>query len=261
MPFDFEEFDPKKLSTWIELINFVPRFPIPYVLDCVCSCYLVRSSLNVITPILSFVFTLFIATLSDNLTSYGNNRKPAVFEHPWLIPVFSLVWFAYNMFPFDIVYFITKLLAPIVVFVSGVLAGRDVCHGIDVGVNLFPSSTMPAFLFGIFFAFSKYISLFIFARTTKQDIRNVFIVLFEVTIGASLYYWLTDLGHISNTLWFDKEEMRLLVHLVLGLLEFVRHFLPDSVYEAIWGFFSKIVSYFIPYYGKTWTPEGQKINS
>ena len=257
--FDFEEFDPKKLSTWIDLINFIPRFPIIFIIDCITVCFLIRLKLKISVPLISFTFTLLLSTMSDNLTSFGNNRKPAVFEHPFLIPIFSIIWFLFNYFPFDLIFKIFKLFFSILSLLIGFLSGRDVCHGIDVGINLFPSSTFSAFLFGIFFSFLKFYIIFIFSKIIKQKFENIFVILFEIILNGSLYYWFTDLGHISYTLWFDKEEMRLVVLIFSSILAFLRHFIKESFYNYFGNLISKFFSYFIPYYGKTWIPTNKNL--
>jgi hypothetical protein len=56
-------------------------------------------------------------------------------------------------------------------------------------------------------------------------------------------------------LWFDKEETRLAVIVVLPLLGFVHSAVNDSAFTAFHDVIADMIGFMIPYYGQTWTPQ------
>jgi hypothetical protein len=251
---DFSDFDPKSLSSWIFLVNFIPRFPYLYIADAVTSCFIVRSSLRIRNPLISFVLGLSLATFSDNYEAVLSNRKLATFEHPWLTPVFAAVWLAFNFFPYDLLFKVSKFVSSIGAAVSGFLVARDAMRGVDLGVTHYPTNWIPVILTSVFCGAGKYIFLHAYSAFYRQKARSAGPIILGTTTIALSYYWFTDFGHISNTLWFDKEETRLVLLIVLSLFAIVHSIVDDCAFTAIYDAIGSAIGVIIPYYGAMWTP-------
>lgn len=258
---DFEDFDYKKLISWERLLNDTPRFPILCIADCILCCYLIRSQLKIRRPLVSFVFALALCTMADNAEAFLNRRKLAIFTNPYFIPFITVVWILYNYTPFDLLYKITRLLSPFIAIIAGFIAGRDITHGIDLAVNIFPKDLLSTLATGILFAAAKYLAISVFGRLTKQNsYRSAGPILFGILIGANAYYWFTDLGHFSNTYWYDKEQMKLFVSGLLSLFGLLHFLIPDRFFSSIWDGIEYVFGLFVPYYGKTWNiPKTRRI--
>jgi hypothetical protein len=254
--FDLSDFTPTSIQSWITFINFIPRYPYLYIADAITSCFLVRPATRIKVPVASFVLGLTIATFADNCDSILNNRKFAVFDHKWLFPVFAAVWLGFNYCPFDLVFKISKISIVSLsgAFVNGFLAGRDVTRGVDLAVTHYPTSWVPVILIGTAVGAGKHILLYIYSAIYSGTARSGGPILSGVLSAALGYYWFTDLGHISNTLWFDKEETRLAVIVILSLFGFVHSAVKDSAFAAFHDVLADIVGFIMPYYGQTWTP-------
>jgi hypothetical protein len=251
---DYTDFSPTSMSSWISLLNFMPRFPYLYVADAITSCFIVRSGARIDNPLLSFLLGFSITTFSDNCDALLNNRKLASFEHPFLLPVFACVWLAFNLFPFDLIYRLSKYVTFIGAFVNGFLAGRDVTRGVDLAVTHYPTSWVPVIAVGVCFGAGKHVLMHVYSVLCRQRARSAGPIIFGVAAAALGYYWFTDLGHISNRLWFDKEAARLVVLIVLSLFGFVHSAVKDSAFTAFHDVVGDAVAYFVPYYGAMWTP-------
>lgn len=249
-----EDFCVTDLYSWIQLINFMPRFPIQYIVDCFCCCYSVRSNLRISSRILSFIIALFLSTMADNLTNITHDRKLATFEDQNLIIYFIPIWLLFNAFPYDIVFKVARFFRPIIGFFSGALIGLSTTQGVDTGIELFANDFIKVILLGLLFGSVNDLVVMCTAKTMKQAGTNAFITIFECFIAFTMYYWFTDLGHISDKFWFDKEYVRFFVILTIATLEAIRSVVPEKVYLAIYHFFESIVTWFYPYYGSTWVP-------
>jgi hypothetical protein len=253
---DLTAFTPTSISSWISLLNFIPRFPYLYVADAITSCFLVRSSARIKNPLISFVLGLTIATFADNCDSVLNNRKLAVFEHKWLFPVFAGVWLCFNYFPFDLVFKISRIsfVSLLGAFVNGFLSGRDLTRGVDLAVIHYPTSWIPVIIIGTVLGAGKHVILHVYSSIYRQKARSSGPIIGGVVSAALAYYWFTDLGHISNKIWFDKEETRLAILVVLSLFGFVHSAVNDSAFTAFSDVIADLIGCIVPYYGKTWTP-------
>lgn len=252
---DFDEFNPVEFPSWVNFIGRITRFPDIFLIDVLTSCFIIRYNLQIRSKIVSFIISLIVATMTDNLLALATNHKLAILEEQLLIPFFIPVWILLNFVPFDIIYKLLRLLKPIVGWFAGFLLGQAVTMGVDAASDLFPSDLFLIALISIGFGLAKYIVILIYARATNQQCCNIFIVLFEVIVAFSMYYWFTDLGHISDKFWFDKEYVRFVVELTIAFFETLRFVVPERFYVAIYSIFERIVSFFVPYYGSTWAPD------
>lgn len=256
-----QDFDYKNIHSWEKLLNDIPRFPFINIADCILCCYLIRSQLKFSSSLVSLVFTLFLCTITDNTECYLNRRKLAIFQNTYLAPFIVAVWILYNFVPFDLVYKITRILSPFLSIIAGFIAGRDISRGIDMAVNIHPKDFVSILITGIVFASVKYLSIFLCGQITHQTTyRSIGPIIFGVFIGANAYYWLTDLGHISYTFWYDKEFMKLCVSVFMSVLGFLHFIIPDKIFISIWHDIEYIFGLFIPYYGRTWNiPKAKRI--
>ena len=249
---DFEDFQPNQLSSWIQLLSLIPRFPYFYLFDCICACYLVRNFVRINSRILSFVITAFVASMTDNLFAATHDRRLALFENQDLLIYFTPVWIIFNCCPFDVFYKIFNFIRPLIGLLNGALLAQAVTIGTDVAVEFYPSDLIIIFAFGIVFGIAKYILIFVTQRSLKQNGLNIFVFLFEVIVAFCMYYWFTDLGHISDKFWFDKEYVRFFSMVTVAIIDSIRTILPESFITAICNLFSSFVAYFVPYYGSIW---------
>jgi hypothetical protein len=256
---DAGEFNPASISSWISLLNFIPRFPYLYIADAITSAFIVRSSTTIGNPLVSFVLGLLVATFSDNCDAIFNNRKLATFEQPLLVPIFAAAWLAFNFCPFDLVLKISTFLTPLGAFASAFLAGRDLTRGVDLGVTYYPTNWIPVILTGVVFGAGKYILLHAYSAFYRQRARSAGPIIFGITAAALSYYWFTDLGHLSNTLWFDKEEARFAVLVGLSIFGVVRSLVADSAFTASYDWLGAVIGAVVPYYGATWAPRSVEI--
>ncbi|OHT03472.1 hypothetical protein TRFO_06735 [Tritrichomonas foetus] len=251
---EIEEFQPTDIAMWIKLVNKFPHMPYLFLIECVCACYFIRSFVKIHKPIFSLLFTLFVVSLTDNLSSIMRNRKLAVFENYLIAPFTLFFWILYNYFPFDLIYKLSKCISMLIFMLSGFVIGHNLTRGIDEAINLYPTSAVMVILTGILYGSCRHISIYVFARSTHQESRSAGPVIFGTTLGALSYYYFTDLGHISYNFWFDKEEMRFVVITSLTFIGIVHFILPDWVFAKVFSGVGKVIAYFVPYYGSTWIP-------
>ena len=258
--FDFDEINLKSIETWVKIIN-IPRFPTLHIVDSVSTCFLLRKYVKFHHPLISLVFTLLLTTFTENFFHILHSRKMAVFEHPYLAIFTFAVWVLFNFSPLDVVFHISKLISPIIYLFSGFIIGRDLTVGIDFAVDFFPTNTVLIIGFGIFVVLSKYLLISFYGKFIYHPFPSLMPIIFEIIIGASIYYWLTDLGHFSNSLWFDKEEMRLVVVSITSILNLIFSFFSNSFFEKIYNIFGYILFSLIPYQGNNNNDEDDKINT
>ena len=251
---EIEDFDYQNLNCWIKLINQFPRIPFIFIFECILSCYFIRLFVRIKKPIFSLLLTIFVASMTENLSSLFKNRKLAIFENYLLLPFILFFWILYNFFPFDLVFKLSKLMSLLFYVLNGFVVGQNITLGIDEAIYMFPKSTFPVLLTGIFYGAAKNIIIYIFARVTNQKTRSAGPVIFGCSLGALIYYYLTDLGHISDSMWFDKEQMRLIVIITMSVLGIFHFLIPDWLFTECYNGFGKFVDFFIPYYGSTWIP-------
>ena len=249
---DFDEFRADQLSSWVHIMSLIPRFPHFYLLECICACYFVRFFVTIDSRILSFIIAAFAATMTDNLISAGYDRRLCLFEDPRLLIYFTPVWLILNCYPFDVIFKILNFFRPFLGLANGALLALSVTIGVDIGVEFYPSDFVTIFFYGIFFGIAKYLLIFVTQRCLKQNGLNIFVFIFEALVAFSMYYWFTDLGHISDVFWFDKEYVRFFAVATVAVIDAVRILLPESFVDSICKGVSTAVGYFIPYYGSIW---------
>jgi hypothetical protein len=250
--FDFSQFSVTSISSWMSFINRIPRFPYLYVADSFTTCFIIRSAARIKNPLISFVLGLAIATFADNCDALLNNHKLAVFEHKFLFPVFAGAWLIFNYCPFDLIFKLAKCVSLLGAFVNGFLAGRDVTRGVDLAVTHFPTSWIPVILTATFVGAGKHVLLYLYSGIYRQKARSAGPIIFGIMSAALAYYWFTDFGHISNSIWFDKEETRLAVIVVLSLFGFVHSAVNDSAFTTFHDVIAEIIGFVVPYYGQIW---------
>jgi hypothetical protein len=255
---DFSEFQLTSSKSWISLINFIPRLHYLYIPDAILCAYLVRRSLTIRNPLISFVLGLALATFSDNYIALLSSHKLATFESYLLAPIFAAAWIAFNYAPFDIIFKLSRYLSAVFAIIGGFLAGRDLTTGIDLAMNWYPTLSLPVLFTGIGVAAGKYILLYTYSTIYNQRGRNAGPIMCGISLGALGYYYFTDLGHISNTFWFDKEETRLGIIVLMVILALVHYFLNDSFFTRVFTLIGDFAGWFVPYYGSTWTPKSRK---
>lgn len=229
---DFSDFNPQRISSWIELVNMTPRFPFVVVLSCICVNFVIRRYFKFSHPWISMMVVIFLSTLPDNYVSILNNRKLAVFEHPLMALVAFAIWAVFNFFPGDLLFKCMSYVWPIFNLIEGFVLGRDLTHGIDLAMNYFPTSSFAVLATGVAVAGLKFVLMALYAHKVG-GFKSTVPYFLEISIGACAYYYLTDLGHFSNYLWFDKEEMRLYVIIGVTLFNFLFGFVPNQVWISI----------------------------
>lgn len=251
---DIEEFQPSNINTWIKLINQIPRIPYLLIVEIFCSCFLIRSLLNFRKPIFSLICSLIICSMTENLSSVLRNRKLAIFENYLISPFTLIAWQLINYFPFDLVYKLFHSLSLLIYIFNGFMIGHDITLGIDEAIYMYPESSIYAILFGIAFGASRHIAIYIFGRALGQNVPSAGPIIFESSLGALAYYYLTDLGHISYSFWYDKELMRLVVIISMSVFGLINFFVPGEYFTKLYDIVEKCVFFFIPYYGSKWYP-------
>ena len=244
--------DFSKLSSWIELVNNLPRKYLLFTLDCISCCFLVRKSLSISSRLISVVFVTFIATINDNIEAYLSGNIFPLFAEQYMPIISVFVWILFNIFPFDVFYKLANFISPLIAFASGIIAGRNVCNGIDIFSE--GNSIIYTLTCGVIFAFAKFIGVFLYARITKNNIRSVYVVLFELAIVSFVYVLFTDYYPIHPKVIRTHDEMKFVVQLLMACFELFRNYVNDNFFGSVWNFLTATVQFFIPYYGKTWIP-------
>ena len=251
-----EVFEEKHLSTfagWVSLLNGIPRQPYLFCADAIYCCYLVRKSLSIQSRLISLVFTIFIATINDNLEAFFRGYSFPVFAD-YTLPIYvAAIWILFNIVPYDFIYSLFTIISPVTALSTGIINGRNVCRGIDLFLET-GDGIIYVFTSAVLFAFAKYLCVFFYARLSKQTIRSVFVVLFELVFVGFIYIFFTDIYPISEKTTYSREEMKFVVHCVTAIIEVIRDFVNDSFYGKMWGYLTQFISCIIPYYGKTWIP-------
>jgi hypothetical protein len=251
---DFSEFDPTLLRSWIELINFVPRHYYLFIPDAILCAYLVRVSAKIREPLISFVLGLSLCTFSDNYAALLSSHRLATFELYLLGPIFAAAWLLLNFTPFDLIFKILRRLSLLLALAAGFIAARDLTNGIDLAMNWYPTLSFPVLCTGVAFAAGKYVILHVYSAIYDHKSRSAGPIIFSVTLGVLTYYYFTDLGHISNTFWFDKEEVRLAIVAFMIVLFAIHWMVKDEIYTTVFTKAGTVLGVFVPYYGVTWTP-------
>lgn len=254
---DFSEFQPQDFKSWVKVIGEISYELILYTINVLASCYFIRQYIPIRSKIVSFVLSLFFSTMHLNLQAVLSNLHLPVLEQQDLIILFLPIWILFNFTPFDIIFKIFRLFRPILGFFGGYVIGQAVVNFTDTADSKYPADFFLISITVIGCSMAQYFLVLLYFKATKPKEAkcfNIFIILFEVFVAFNAYYWLTDLGHISNTLWFDKKDVKFCVQIAVGVLEFFRYLIPEFVYVAIYKFFESIVAFFIPYYGNTWVP-------
>lgn len=103
----------------------------------------------------------------------------------------------------------------------------------------------------------KYILNSMIGCILKQDVRSFGPILFELFLTSSLYYWMTDYGKKFSIITFNRTIIRNVAIVMMSLMGLIRFFIKDKYYSKGWEQFEKLGGFFIPYYGRTWTPHMQ----
>lgn len=255
---DIDDFEPDQLNTWIKLINKIPRIPFLLIIEIACTCFLVKLLIKFNQPIFSFVISLIIASMTENLSSILQNRKYAIFENNLIAPFTLIAWILFNCFPFDLVFKFTKILGFLFYILDGFVIGHNLTLGIDQAIYMFPESSVYAIIFGILFGSARHILIYIVSRIKQQNAPSAGPMIFETSICALSYYYLTDLGHISYSFWFDKEEMRLYIIIAMSVFGLINYLVPPRFFTKCYDCLESIVFWIIPYYGSLWTPHSHR---
>lgn len=251
---DIEEFIPSNINSWIKLINQIPRIPYLLIIEILCSCFFIRSSLMFATPIFSLICSLIICSMTENLSSQLKSRKFAIFENYLIAPFTLIAWQLINYFPFDLFYKLLNCLSFLVYMLNGFIIGHDITLGIDEAIYMYPESSIYAILYGIAFGAARHIAIYVIGRFLGQKTPSAGPVIFQSCLGALAYYYFTDLGHISYSFWYDKETMRLVVIVAMSFFGLINRFTPAKYFTKLCELIEKAVFYIIPYYGSKWIP-------
>ena len=246
--------DFSKFYLWVSFLNGIPRVPYLFCADAIYCCYFIRNSLSIRSRLISLVFTMFIASLNDNIVAYIRGESLPIFADYFLPICTVIVWILFNICPFDLVFKISKYLSPFIAFAAGIINGRNVCNGIDLYRET-GDGIVYVFTAGICYAFVKFLCVFIYVRISKQNIRSVFVILFELVLVGFIYIFFSEIYPIHEKSIRSLDEMKFIVQILTALLEVIRNFVSDALFGKGWNAFIAAVSFFIPYYGKTWIPE------
>lgn len=248
-------FDPKEVSSWVGLVNNIKIVPDLYIIEAISSCLLIRKSMVIKNPLIAFLIAIVVGTFSENYFSTLNGTKMAVFESNALVPIVGVIFVMFNFSPFDIIFRIFWFLSPLLALVDGYLIGRAMTYGIDMATSFYQSNWILVIVIGVIAASSKYILVYVIAKIIKSErkARSPGPVIFITAVAALAYYWFTDLGHLSNRLLCDREEMRFYLVVMISFLMFIRLCVSDLFFTKLWNMVGEI-GWLIPYYGKMWIP-------
>ncbi|OHS96287.1 hypothetical protein TRFO_37560 [Tritrichomonas foetus] len=237
----------------INFINSLPRFPILYIIDSATCCYLVRSSLKIRNPLYSLVLSLLMVTTPDSISSYFTTNRVALLSDQYLAPIHLLIWLLFNFSPYDIIYRVSRSISPVLSFFAGLNAGRETTLGVDIAQDRY-NFWVYKIVFAVLFASAKAIEISFIGRCMLQKVRSPGPALFEATLAAMFYYWITQSGSFFPSVVLPLETAKFITIMLSSILNVLRHYVRDEYYSRMWSTFENVFGSFIPYYGKTWIP-------
>lgn len=249
----------QKLQEFVQFIDNLPRIPLLYILDCIICCRIVRRYLSIPSPLISFVFTLFITTVTDNIESYFTSSDFVLFSDCRFFFIFFIIWVLFNFSPYDFVYNLSNILSPAISLFTGLINAKYLSVGIEL-LLANHNNIVEAFFGGVLISFSKYLSIYTFSRLIKHKMRSIYIILFELSVGGVIYIFMTDITNYNTIFVLKRSDARVLIIILFSIFEIVRNYVKDQFFGSIWSMICYVVSLIIPYYGATWIPNQAEFN-
>nr|AGM32206.1 hypothetical protein [Coptotermes formosanus] len=258
----FTSFKFTSRHSYVELFCRIERFPILFVFDCVSICFFIRQHLKIKNFGKSLLLSLFLSSFPDNFLSFAIGRKPLLFEDKLMVPYFFAVWFLLNYFPFDLIFKLISLFKYFIFFIFGFSQTFNITRCLDKSVEIYPVDLVYELIFGLVVGIFPIFGIYIYSRIEKSNNfhLNLSFSFFIPLFISNFYFWFTDLGHISTTFWFDKEEMRLFLVLVNGFIWLFYGIFQGRFFSIFSNFVSFVISNSVPYYGSTWILDVKNIN-
>jgi len=94
--FSFEALD--------RLLFWGSPYPLYFILNCICICFILRKSIRKCRPGVSYIFGFSLVFVGKIALSLLFPIPNPIFKHPEVVLYFTIVWFSMNAFPYDLVF-------------------------------------------------------------------------------------------------------------------------------------------------------------
>lgn len=117
-------------------------FPFYYVMFCCYVCIQYRNHFKLETWDRGLVIGLFACITGKMLAAFICYRDCPIFDNSFYIPIYILIWFCINAFPFDIFYkfFNSNSLYFAQQIIYSLIQVREIVHGTNLGYGLYSQS-------------------------------------------------------------------------------------------------------------------------
>ena len=146
------------------------HFPIFFIIQSIWICLLVRQFNSKFNWWKSFLLSFTLSALGRILVAFITNRRPPLYENPFYLFFFFLIWFLINCFPFDLIFkiFNNFFIYFLLQLFNNLILIREISHGVDIGLRAFPQSLIGSSFIGLILSSTDIFIWLIFNKEIRQ---------------------------------------------------------------------------------------------
>jgi hypothetical protein len=163
------------------------HFPVFFVIQSIWICVVIRRFARKIDWRQSLSAAAASVFLGRLLVAFFTHRPSFLLDRAPYIPIFVVIWYLINCSPRDFVFRLLNSVPFLIVFqiLYSVIQVRQVCHGLDIGMQSFPNGATGAVLLSAVLASTESIVWMIFWDGVREFSNRAVLR----NLAAAIAYW------------------------------------------------------------------------